>query len=218
MKLENILLEFTAQDEQELKNNEWASMEEVEGWLVGNRYGKVNEGNFSKVYRQPGDEYVVKLTIIEDHCWVKFAKWASAIHRTNKYVPNIKWYRTVKSDEPFVISVVENLYEFNADNLWMVDDEASLAGILLIVANLVEFDPDLDGITKDAVIQRYEDLTEKEIDYGEMKEKYGNHRFLKTLKAIQTKFPESCFPDLYVDNFMIREDDGRVIVVDPLSS
>jgi hypothetical protein len=224
MKLNEILLEMSASEESTLKSKDWDSITDLEKWLESEGYSLVGQGNFSKVFRKGLAKRVVKVTVYDDDCWRDYAQYAMSVGVSNPYVLKISWLRHVapedtEYEEKFMISVLESLIPFNNDTLDQVSDPACLAGIILLaVDEITPIDPDVDPITLQMLENRYEEL-EGNVDYDEMREKYRNHRFVRTLKTILTKSDQSrCRIDMFADNFMIRESDGRIVVVDPLAS
>lgn len=139
---EQKLTELVGSFQKKLLSSDWVRPKEVIDYLEGKGFEKIGAGAYSAVFWLPGSSSIIKLSMIEDKCWLSFADWAIKHNQTgNPILPKIYWVRKyepsirrnyedelVPSGQTFFISMVEKLDNvFDNPNLLRKADPGILA-------------------------------------------------------------------------------------------
>lgn len=214
------LNEVTAFQEKFLQRNDWNSPKQVAGWLLSKGFQKKGAGKFGAVYLRPGYKNLIKISKIEDKCWLKFADWTLKVtHNAN--LPNIWWVRTYRDSmgREFFIALVEKLQPFNQT---AINNTVDLPGLVYMYLHEDWFDADPKfekRFEKEGIINPQDenyDTIRRKLFYYLRKAKSGK-RFILTLRAAQNRATGGCEYDMHDGNIMYRASDRKIVVIDPLA-
>ena len=221
------ITEATAYQEKFLQNNDWDSPKQVAGWLRSKGFQKKGSGKFGSVYLRPGYENLIKISNIEDKCWLKFADWTLKITH-NPSLPNIWWVRRYNDSQgrEFFIALIEKLQPFNKV---AINNTIDLPGLVyLYLYDFYEkgmtFSASMDAnmenrFGKEGIIGPEDtnyDTIRRKLFYYLRTVKTGK-RFIITLKAAERRAVGGCSYDMHDENLMYRSSDRRLVVIDPLA-
>lgn len=208
------LTEATIFDENQLKRTQWESPRKVRSWLKSQEFKHLGGGAYAAAYGKKGHKRIVKISMKQDNCWLKFAKW-TLTQTNNKYLPNISWVREYSGtrkgkQEIFFITLMERLDPYSTKIIKQIDDPVVLAAILL--------EGDLYAperkVLRNALNINFHFDTDKELK--ELLLDNHNHKFLKTIQTVK-KVGGKCEQDLHTGNFMYRPKTNTIVITDPVA-
>lgn len=214
------LLEATAFQEKFLQEYDWNSPKQLIGWLKSKGFQQKGAGKFGAVYLRPGYKNLIKISMREDKCWLKFADWTLGVtHNAN--LPNIWWVRRYNDSKghEFFIALVEKLTPFNKTAIMNTVD---LTGLVYMYLYEPWFDRNgdfEDRFVKDGLIKADDtdyDTMRRRLFYWLRNAKDGK-RFMLTLKSAENRATGGCDYDLHTGNLMYRPSDKKIVVIDPLA-
>lgn len=220
MRLQELLNETSIFDERTLQNTAWNSPKQLIGWLKKNGFEQKGSGKFGAAFIKPGYNRIVKLSKIEDKCWIKFAKWALSV-TSQPNLPNIPWMKTYTDNrgQTFFLAVVEKLRPFDQV---AINNTADLTGLvyLYLYEDWFDADPKLEKrFEKEGLINADDtdySTIRRRLFYWLRNAKDGK-RFILTLRAAQNRATGGCTYDMHDGNIMYRPSNKRIVVIDPLA-
>jgi len=213
--------EVTAFQVKTLINHDWKNPKEVVKWLRSKGFKQKGAGQFGAAYVHPSYKRIVKISLRQDKCWLRFAHWTLKM-TSNPSVPYMDWVRVYGEGDEFFIAVIEKLAPFNKKAIMNTVDLPGLAYMYmheewfegnhdiyqrLDKEGLLGDDPDHDDywLSEEALIKRYL----KSIKTGK--------RFIRTLKRADDFAKGECSYDMHDGNIMYRPSDRRLVIIDPLA-
>lgn len=218
MRLHELLTEASIFDERTLQKTQWNSPKQLMGWLKKNGFQQKGSGKFGAAFVKSGYNRIVKISKIEDKCWIKFAKWTLAV--TNQpSLPNIPWVKMYRDSNgtQFFVAVIEKLRPFDQV---AINNTVDLPGLVYLYLNEDWFDAD------PKLEKRFESIIKRDDrDYSTIRRRLfyflrnakGGKRFILTLRAAQKRATGGCTYDMHDGNLMYRPSDKRIVVIDPLA-
>ena len=221
------ITEATAYQEKFLQNNDWDSPKQVAGWLRSKGFQRKGSGKFGAVYLRTGYENLIKISNIEDKCWLKFADWTLKITH-NASLPNIWWVRRYNDSQgrEFFIALIEKLQPFNKV---AINNTTDLPGLVyLYLYDFYEKGKTFDASIDEAMEQRFNKegiIGSDDLNYDTIRRKLfyylrnatSGKRLIITLKAAERRATGICSYDMHPGNLMYRPSDKRLVVIDPLA-
>jgi len=220
MRLHELLTEASIFDERTLQKTSWNSPKQLMGWLKKNGFQQKGSGKFGAAFVKPGYKRIVKISKVEDKCWIKFAKWTMSV--TNQpNLPNIPWVKMYRDStgSQFFVTVIEKLRSFDQV---AINNTVDLPGLvyLYLYEDWFDADPKLEKrFEKEGIIKQ------DDTDYSTIRRRLfyflrnakGGKRFILTLRAAQNRATGGCTYDMHDGNLMYRPSDKRIVVIDPLA-
>ena len=214
------LTEASIFDERALIKTQWNSPNQLMGWLRKNGFQQKGSGKFGAAFVKPGYNRIIKISKIEDKCWIKFAKWAMST-TNHPSLPNIPWVKTYRNDhgQQFFLAVVEKLRPFDQV---AINNTVDLPGLvyLYLKEDWFDADPRLEKrFEKEGIIRADDedyDTIRRRLFYYLRTAKNGK-RFILTLRAAQNRATGGCSYDMHEGNLMYRPTDKRIVIIDPLA-
>lgn len=222
--------ELVTKWEDQLRQTEWAYPQQVIEWLENHGFVQLGRGFWSIAYHLPGANTIVKVSVREDKCYIKYAEWATKQHKQNPHLPQIYWinrfsgydnYNTAKYQKnrheapafprrpnTFYISMIEKLDKMSADGIDRTPDITALAYMLQYPG--MEFDTEL---MRDRIKDRLRAVPKEK--QAELLQKAKSGAFSRTVNFIRKHF-SYCGWDLKDDNVMYRKSSGHFIITDPI--
>ena len=214
MKSIEFISEASIFDERKLKNTHWESPQQTIRWLKENGFEYLNEGYYAAVFAKPGHNRVVKISTVQDKCWVIFAQYAQSI-TNNPHLPKIPWIKRYQGtynnhSVEFFITIIERLAPLTDIAISKITDPGVLYGLL--------FYTDLGSDTRTAIegaVHRHPNMDPDSFVKYDAVMKYRKHPFVNAIIEIN-RLSTRCMKDLHSSNLMVRKD-GTIVIIDPLA-
>jgi hypothetical protein len=194
---------------------------------------RLGEGAYAVVYGRPGSDRVVKVSQIQDRCWLMYANWAMG-QQHNPHVPDIHHLETYTLTTPgspdwtggekinVFFAVMERLLPFDEKHIDF-DNETNIE----LLAYLAHH----EGFRNYTQLQRgvghKKNPFKRPYNYWDPDPKYINkvrkfakrgatHGVIKLFKQVVKKW-KTCSGDFHDGNIMIRPSTGEFVITDPLA-
>jgi hypothetical protein len=220
-------IDEVAKNDHAMKN--WKSVKQVQAFLKREGYKRLGKGAFAEAWSQRGSDTVIKISTVEDVCWLRYAKWAKT-QQDNPHVPKISMLKTYKTkDGTLFVARVEKLSEVDhyfdkiLTQIGREQDPKKVGEMLWI--GLLGYDTVQDLLKESNIVRSLANSTVKKTYYphftvpemiahvlsGARRTKLA--QTVKHAHAHIMKDPR-CYEDLHSGNIMMR-DDGTVVIMDP---
>jgi len=190
---------------------------------------QLGEGAFAIVYGRPHANRVVKVSMEQDHCWLKYANWAMGQQHKNPHVPDIYHLESYMLEQdngreiPVFFAVMEKLLPFDEEHINFKDpSNIDLLAYLSQHEGFRDLTPMRKGMgwKKDPYEPPHDfwDPDPKYINKVEKRAAKGKkHGVVKLFKQVERMW-ERCTGDFHDGNIMIRPSTGEFVITDPLAA
>lgn len=209
----------------------WKSLRQVQAFLKREGFKRLGAGAFAEAWGKPNSDTIIKISTVEDACWLKYARWAKR-QKGNPHVPKINSIRTynTKDGQLFVARVeklneIDDYYDVIDSTVGKLDDFQKVGEMLWI--RMLDYDGSGTGpapagpifqAMKNSPLRNHELL--KGLTPVEMVRRildlYKESAIGKTVRSAHQHIlkDKRCFRDLHAGNIMQR-DDGTIVIMDP---
>lgn len=218
--------ELRREKDHAMKN--WKSVKQVQAFLRREGYKRLGKGAFAEAWAQHGSDTVIKISTVEDVCWLRYAKWAKS-QPDNPHLPKIHSLKTYNTkDGTLFVARVEKLKEVDhyfdkiMTQIGREKDYKKVAEMLWV--GLLGYDTIQDLLSESNIVRSLANST--------IKKEYFPHFTVPEMiahllaGARRTKLAQTvkkahqyilkdrqCYEDLHAGNVMMRGD--TVVIMDP---
>ena len=207
----------------------WQSVKQVRSFLKKNGYKMLGKGLFSEAWTTPSSSTVIKISTLEDVCWLRYAKWAMK-QPANPHLPKIDSIRTYKTKNgTLFVARIERLKEVKHYFDKVItqigrEKDPKKVGEMLWVGMLAH--PDLESLLNSSNIVRslarsnvahlpqYMEISTREMILR-LLQNASKTKLAQTVKQAHSHILKNprCYEDLHDGNVMMRGD--TIVIMDP---
>lgn len=203
--------EVSIHHERELLKTQWKSPSDLKRWLRKNGFELLGDGFFAEAWAFPNHKRILKISKIQDQCWIRYAKWLMEASRRNPHLLRVDWvkqYKCTKKPQKYFLAVMERLKPFRYNEFAQLNEEDHM---ILYYRDLLPDDiPYLEKMNLQRLSKEY-----TEEDHARIR----RSKLYKTLTGVRkiAGTDGKCSFDLHNENIMWRPSTKSVVVTDPFA-